>query len=322
MKLTALMPARNEEWVIGLSARVALSWCDSLVILNHASTDRTADIIGELQAEYPTRVFAISVPVAQWDEMEHRQFLLERARALGGDLGATHIALIDADEILTGNISPNVREMVEQTPPCSMLQLPLYNLRGNIHRYHADGIWGNRIVSLAFRDHSAARWAGNTFHHREPHGIAWNPFRPLKQGQGGVLHLWGCSERRLLAKHRLYKITERLRFPDKDIAVIDKMYSLAIHGNLPHDPADKWTYKPVPDAWWTPYEDVGQEHLHPNMKPWQEAEARRLIDEHGAAKFAGLDLFWGSMESSNTLLAVNNNTWGHSDESGVTRRPT
>lgn len=295
------MPARNEEWVLGLSARVALTWCDSLVILNHASTDRTADIIGELQAEYPTRVFAISVPVAQWDEMEHRQFLLERARALGGDLGATHIALIDADEILTGNILPNVREMVEQTPPCSMLQLPLYNLRGTIHRYHADGIWGNRIVSLAFRDHSAARWAGNTFHHREPHGIAWNPFRPLKQGQGGVMHLWGVSERRLIARHRLYKITERLRWPDKDVKVIDNLYSLAIYGNLPHDPANKWTYKPVPYPWLESYADLIEKHLHVDMEPWQESSARRFLEEYGFNTFEGLDLFWSTIAETATL---------------------
>ena len=94
------MPARNEAWCIGLSARVALLWCDELVILNHASTDETVDIVAELQREHPSRVHLISVPVDTWTEMEHRQMLLDRARMAG----ATHIAIVDADEILTGDL--------------------------------------------------------------------------------------------------------------------------------------------------------------------------------------------------------------------------
>ena len=41
MKLICLMPARNEDWIIGLSARAALMWCDELIVMDHASTDRT-----------------------------------------------------------------------------------------------------------------------------------------------------------------------------------------------------------------------------------------------------------------------------------------
>ena len=52
-----------------------------------------------------------------------------------------------------------------------MIELPGYNLRDCISRYHANGIWGKRWFSLAFKDNPRLHWAGNKFHHREPHGM-------------------------------------------------------------------------------------------------------------------------------------------------------
>src|SRR5271154_3836415 len=116
------MPVRNEAWILGLSARVALMWCDELVIRVHGSTDASHEIAVEVQGEHPGRVHALLHHGTQWDEMRHRQNMLEVAR----DAGATHIAIIDADEVLTGNL-------VKGTPsplwtiaaPGELLQLPL-----------------------------------------------------------------------------------------------------------------------------------------------------------------------------------------------------
>ena len=55
MNLVAVMPLRNEAWIVGLSARVALKWCDGLVCLLHASTDGTADIIADVAREQRRR---------------------------------------------------------------------------------------------------------------------------------------------------------------------------------------------------------------------------------------------------------------------------
>src|ERR1700679_1270037 len=102
MKLVACMLARNGDWVIGLSARVALMWCDELVVVDHASTDRTRQILIEVRDEhgFPDRVHYLSDCQPRWDEMNQRQEMLEVAR----EHGATHCAIVDADEILTGNV--------------------------------------------------------------------------------------------------------------------------------------------------------------------------------------------------------------------------
>ena len=107
------------------------------------------------------------------------------------------------------------------------------------------------------------------------------------------MHLWGASERQLRAKHALYKITERLRWPDKPIATIEKEYSWAIKGEPGHPSfgtPETWKYNTVPDSWWAPYAHL-MKYLDVDAEPWQEAEARRLYAKHGPERFKGLDLF-------------------------------
>lgn len=297
MKLVALMPVRNEAYVLGLSARVALRWCDAIVIGLHACTDESERIVQDLQEEYnrggDLRVFGFPMPEEKWDEMEQRQKLLKAARLMG----ATHIAIVDADEVLSGNLlqinmfgQGALMDRHCGIPPGHILQLPGYNLRNGIHQYHANGLWGNRWFDVAFADDPALHWSGDRFHHRAPMGRHLNPYRPIAHGYGGVLHLWGADERRLRAKHALYKVTERLRWPHQHPFLVDRMYSWAIKGGVPHETADKWTFADIPATWWAPYADLMQ-YLHVDAEPWQEAEVRRLVAEHGRERFAGLDLF-------------------------------
>ena len=293
MNLVGLMPVRNEDWILGLSARVALMWCDRLVILNHASTDASLAIMAQLVDEFGEgRVQLIADSDGDWAEMEHRQRMLNWARHNVTEAGATHIALIDADEILTGNLIGSIREHVAALSLGQMLTLPLYNLRGGLNRYHLNGLWGQRTVSVAFKDVNTAGWKGDTFHHREPHGVKWQRVNYVHQGGGGIMHLWGASERRLVAKHSLYQCTEALRWPDKSREEIRREYSQSIKGRpWIGDTPDKWTYADVPRGWWEPYDSISGGRYSVDAEPWQEAEVRRLVAEHGRERFAGLDLF-------------------------------
>jgi hypothetical protein len=301
------MPVKNEDWILGLSARVALTWCDELVILDNGSTDRSVELARDLYAE--TNRVSFIFRVGQWDEMPHRQMMLEEAR----HRGATHIALIDADEILTGNlfdlwgpfdfVAPSqVRFWIETMEPGMMLQLPLYNMRGGMYRYHSNGLWGGGLMTLAFKDEPKLHWKGDRFHHREPMGRRWEGFQPVAHGEGGVMHLWGASEARLLAKHALYKVTERLRWPQKDVREIDRYYSMCVDGQTKGEAAG-WTFATAPASWWAPYAGwmkyldfsgiftPGGLPVKTGPEPWQTAEVRRLVAEHGHERFAGLDLF-------------------------------
>lgn len=284
MKIIAILPVRNEDWCLGLTLRALLMWVDEVCVCLHNCTDDTEAIVRGIWFD-TNRIRAEVDNSDNWDEMHMRQQLLVRAR----ERGATHIVILDADEILTGNLLPTIRDMVEHIPPGRILQLPGYNLRGGINLYHADGIWGNRWFSAAFRDDPRLGWVGDRFHQREPQGVPLVKYSPIGQSGGGLLHLWGASERRLHQRHRFYRIQEALRWPKKDHAEIERMYSLAERGSGPKDCPETWRYSPVPPFWWEPYAHL-MGHLHVEAIPWQEAWADEMIHIYGRERFAGLSV--------------------------------
>lgn len=292
MKLWNILPVHNEDWVLELCVRALLMWCDGAVILLHACTDGSEEIARRLAKEYAGRIAILEDSNPKWDEMPQRHRMLEEARRQG----ATHIGLLDADEILTGNLLHDIRTHVERLVPRMVLELPGYNLRNGLDYFHSNGVWGNRWFSAAFCDDSRLGWDGDRFHHRHPMGPTVMK-RYINQGQGGIMHLWGASERRLVAKHAMYKCSETLRWPNKSRADIDRLYSLAIHGQPGsnarvggYGTPDSWNYCPVAPSWWEPYEPVFR-YLDLEAVPSQELEVMRLLEEHGAERFKGLDLF-------------------------------
>ena len=281
MRLIALMPVRNEAWILGLSLRVALRWCDGIVVLDHASTDGTAGILDAARAEFGDRVTVLHEADPAWSEMAHRQRLLETGRAAGG----THFAIVDADEVLTGNLLQRVRATVELLTPGHYLTAGMPCMWRSLDAFRTDGrIWARREdLALAFADSLEIAWlsGGYDHHHRHPHGS--KPQRRLPFGVGGVMHLQWASWRRLVAKHARYKMMERLKYPEKSVLEIDRMYSLALDER-------GLTVEQAPAEWWAPYEDLRQ-YVDLSAEPWHEGECKRLWIAHGAEAFRGLDLF-------------------------------
>jgi hypothetical protein len=293
MKIIGLLPARNEDWILGLSARALLRWVDELVILDHCSTDKSRVMEWAIALEHPAgKVTVICDNDPIWYEMAHRQQMLATAR----EHGATHIVMIDADEVLSANLVPHIRDIIAEIPDPCVLQLPWITCRDSIHQQHASGLWAEQYASAAFKDDPRCHWgqrAGYDFHHRAPMGRPEHPFKPVTHVGGGILHLQYSNPRRLLAKQALYKMTEVIRWPGRDsLAEINKRYDYSVYGGpvRPTNGLPTFDLSPVPGEWWDGYGDLMQ-HLHLDAEPWQEAECRRLVEEYGREKFAGLDLF-------------------------------
>lgn len=279
MNLASLTIARNESWVIGLSLRVALMWCDATVVLLHCCVDRTREIVEEVSEEYPGRVTIIEERGATWAEMSHRQRTLEEARRMG----ATHCAVVDADELLAGDLLPTIRADVEKLRPGTFAGIPLRNLHRSLDCYRSDtSVWGQSGTMIAFADSPALCWRardGYDHHHRSPLGSV----ETRSIGGGGVMHLQFASRRRLAAKHAWYKMIERVRWPEKSVSEIERVYNLAMDERGVETAA-------CPREWWQPYEHL-RRHVDLSAAPWQEKECARLWREYGAVTFDGLDLF-------------------------------
>lgn len=275
MRLIALTLARNESWCLPATLRATLRWADGVVVYDHASTDRTPAIVDEVRGEHPGRVRYIRDDEPTWLEMDQRQRTLETARGWG----ATHMAVVDADEVLTENLVPVIRGAVEGLNPGEVLLPPWLCLwRGLTHfRDGDDSVWSGCMVSLAFADRPDLCWrdrdGGYCFHHREPYGSTRRPVWG-DRSVGGLLHLQHANWRRLLAKQLLYELTETIRWGG-----VRARYAATC------DEAGA-AFRELPAAWRPP--ELAMVDL--TAEPWQVAECRRLIREHGRERFSGCDL--------------------------------
>ena len=296
MKIIGLMAARNEQWCLGLSARAALMWLDELVILVHASSDKTAQIGFDVMAEHPGRVVQLCEENPVWEEMRHRQRMLDCAR----ERGATHICYIDADEVLTGNLLDPVHGQTAKRiyglfsicPPNSILQIPWLALRGSIGQVHVAGPWAdNQVASFGFKDSPELGWKARgeekyDFHHRAPMGGSLVPWTPLGNGNplirqrrdAGLMHLQFVQGRRLRAKQFAYCLIEASRWPGRESKeVIRKRYSLAVYGQTEPTPNSPTGLGPAPiDLWWKPYAHL-MKYLDLKQEPWQIEQCRQLM---------------------------------------------
>jgi hypothetical protein len=305
MKLIGMMMARNEDWIIGLSLRAALAWCDEMIVMLHRCSDETVRIVtgvqwggnGEAAAgdrpsacsgrpeQVGDRVTCMVREEDPWPEMALRQEMLDYARALG----ATHLAIIDADEVLTGNLLKDVRPWIEALAPGKLLELPMIPAWRSLHEYRDDrSVWSRSFITLAVGASEALFYRsrdGYEFHNRPPGGSDLaDRVRPFTDKRcGGVFHLQFADWDRLMWKHTQYKMQEVLRWPGREpAAAVDRKYERAL------DERDL-AVRAVPAAWWDPYRPwldcarLGEE-------PWQKAECRRLYAEHGPERFSGLRL--------------------------------
>ncbi len=279
-KIVAILPVRNEGWILSASLRALLMFVDEVVVSLHNCTDNSFEITREVWKE-TGRVCSYPEDTQHWSEMAQRQKLLERAR----ELGATHIVTVDADELLSGDLLPTIRQRIEALPLGVMLRLPLLNLRGCLNRVHNTGLWGSPDMntSVAFRDEPGIHWAaqdGYQHHCREPKGRTWAIPQPTSR-MSGLLHLQFVSDRRLKAKQYLYQLQDKLRWPNR--AMEPYVRTVREHFSAPGIGA------PAPDSWWAPYAHLAH-YMDINREPWQIGECARLIREHPGIE-KGLDNF-------------------------------
>lgn len=277
MKLVGLMPARNEDWILRASMEAALRWVDHLVFLDHASTDESCPIASVL-AVSTNRVTIIPWEDGEhWAEMDARQKSLDVAR----ELGATHCAIIDADEILTHNNLAWVRGWFEGLQPRECLDVPMIAPWGGLDAYSPQT---SGVITLGFADAPDLCWKPSgkeRYHHhqRPPHGSREHV---RAKCAGGIFHLQFAARERMTWKHRHYLMTERICWPMYDVAGLNEKYhwwTRPPHGE---------NLRPIPAAWWGDYDRAA---IVLDGESWYAAECRELARKHGSETFRGLNLF-------------------------------
>ena len=274
MRIAALLLARDEEGIIRLSSWCAAQWCDELHLSLNNCTDRTEEYAVKPWRDLSKPVYLQRENTESWEwlEMPMRQRMLDSARRSG----ATHIAMVDADETPTANVLPLLRGWTEQLIPGQVLDVPMIPMR-SLSEYQDDGsTWTKSWLSTAFMDEPSLFWKaasdGYQYHARTPKNSHFRrktiyPQTKDRAAEGGIIHWQFANKRRLLAKHILYRCSEYLRWPGREpVSRLNELYDAALK-------CEKTT--PAPAGWFSGY-DLSMIDL--DGPPWHEAELARILN--------------------------------------------
>lgn len=288
MKIVGLMLVRNSAWILGLTLRAALEWCDEVIVLDHASMDETPDLVHDLAKG--GCILYERTDEADFNEMDMRRILLERARMRG----ATHFATIDDDEALTANFLVRIREFASDLAPGFSFAVPMVACWRSLDVYRTDAAscWSRTGMHILFADHPSIMWRprpnGYQLHSRQPFGIR-GTFQPYaKPSQGGCFHMQWANWPRCMTKHTWYVLRDaehsrRSGIPDNP-ELINARYVQTL---------DERTLSttPIPAEWWSPYREWRDRYVDLGRPGWHAAECERLAEALGPSGLKGLNLF-------------------------------
>lgn len=278
MNIVCGITAHNEDWILGYTARATLSWCDTLVVLDHCSTDNTSAVLADIQDEFGrTRVIRETDPV--FHPLRYYRRLAEEAKRLGG----THLAIVDADEMVSGNMLERLRSTaaaLTMDEVCEMPWVPMVSLHERDYTGpRAEWKTGFLFCQLNGEYESVPDGACDIHRSRIPLNVTRLVPVIDRPEQGGFLHLAYIDRRRLLAKIVWWKMLEMLRWPGRRTPQWLNDYYIAPVGDGVQ----------VPSEWYEPYQKYEQ-YVHVGGVSEVE-KAARILWTANSARFSGLTTF-------------------------------
>jgi glycosyltransferase involved in cell wall biosynthesis len=283
MNKIVVMPVRNEAWILPHTLPMLTQFADHIIVADQKSTDATRTILNR----FP-KVRVIENP-ATYHSSNVRKLLLAEARTIPG-LNA--IFSFDADELPTATIlSKEFRHMLETSAPGTSFALEWVQLWRSTHYYRNDNsVWTNNWKHFGFIDDRQANY--DTLHvindhtHRIPAACLANAQRvdTVK-----VLHYQFVDFARMLAKQRLYRLTEFLQRPGNPRRKSFTINALYIDAKNEHG----LKRRPVPTAWTRDHENEYHfmEAPQPTSATWYETEATRLLQQCAPRDLQWLDIW-------------------------------
>lgn len=279
MRLIAAVPVKNEAWILPTTLATFQELFDIVIVADQQSTDATPEICSRF-----SKVVRIENPARYLDDGNHYQLLLDAARSYDGD---NVIFALDADEMLTGSaLDGNVMDRVcGSLQPGACAEIECITLWKSVSDYRVDdprfAFWGQCI----YRDDRRLRFEEGRLHRpRVPLSALANPSR---FDEPKLLHFSYAFWDRLLAKHRWYRMLERVYYPEKDVQTVNATYIQIVKDEQSAD------LKPLPEEWISAWTSRGIElpqRPHEQIS-WHELDALRMFREHGLSYFAGVDIW-------------------------------
>ena len=191
MKLTALIPAYNDDYALGFCLRSVVDHFDEIVVLDDASTDDTPDVAADV-ARWHSRVRYVRHEGRQlgWVEARNRLLALTDAR---------HLFWLDSDDVLCERQGGLLAAIAGGSQPLVRLQLcemwgDLYHTTQRLRHYDRCHFYVDR---RGFRD---VLWGGKAVARPMPGATV----RPAQSAGPLFFHIKGVKpDRRLVERARI-----------------------------------------------------------------------------------------------------------------------
>lgn len=278
-RIIALMPVRNEAWILDRNLQALSTFCDQIIVADQRSTDGTRALLES---------FAPKVSVIDNPNTGHstsiRWTLLDVARGYDGN---NLILYIDADEIPSSNIlTDNTLDQLVSLPPGTSILVELVNLWRSPSLWRRDGsIWSGRRMEIGFRDDRIVNYgdfeALNDHNRRIPICHRIEPIETMK-----LLHFQHAFYERMLCKQRRYRASEGFELGIEKAESINKYYCITRNERHMH-------LEPVKAEWTAGWKEQGIDLESFEKCPlyWFDVEVLRYFADKGPAYFAPIDLW-------------------------------
>ena len=276
MKVIAMVPARNEDWVIEQSLASLSGFCDVMLVGDRQSDDRTREICGR----FPKAVI-VDAPMDSRIR-EQRWQLLDAARGYAGDnlLWAT-----DADELLSPRAASAFLERERhRLVPGTAVDCRYYHLWNGVTRYRDDlSHYRPQWKRVGFVDNRRSEFDRTDAHAlHEPRVPAADAAPVVQADTLHLLHLQWVIPSRNQMKQAWYRCREWLD-GERTALAINAFYAATLPGMRARTTA-------VPREW---VQDLTLPDRSADQDPaWHQRDIMAWFDEFGIERFEPIEIWF------------------------------
>lgn len=275
MNIVALLPVRNEAWVLRHSLACLSGFCDVILVNDQNSEDESRDICRQFpKVTMLESTESLVCEQARWQ-------LWDAARAFGG---CNLFWCTDADELVSPRLVAAVLDRRRsELEPGTILECGYYHLWESPDRYRDDGSrYGPHGKPVAIVDDGRVDYDRSRRLPLHEERVPVAPGAPLLRASDvPVLHLQWLIANSNQMKQAWYRCREWLN-GEKSAAAINAFYSVTF-------PAPRARTTPVPREWTA---DVTFPDSSVDQEPtWHQREIFDWFDQYGVEFFEPLEIW-------------------------------
>ncbi|NLZ74798.1 glycosyltransferase family 2 protein [Candidatus Falkowbacteria bacterium] len=274
MKIIALLPIKNEAWVLSACLGSLSLIADEIIILDDNSSDDYKDILSKFPKAI---VFKNEVFDGQTVNMSTKRKTLLK---IGRERGGTHFIWLDADEVFSDNFLLTYHKYLERMVPGQKIMMKWVFLLDH-KSYRSDGVfWEIYKDFIVFDDGTLEFKDKKLSEERTPGGGGANSII-VPPDDGAVLHLQYLNKKRNDYKQAWYRCSELVE-GKRSAKRINNTYSITIDNK-------KWQKNNLPEKLSSKF--INNIDLRLSNDNWYIEEIIKFFDQYGIKFFEPLQIW-------------------------------